>query len=625
MAVLQDYSMASATHSEFQDWRKDDKSNIRSNAKAERILGISESIGQVAPERKKKKTMFNFSFLSLRTAIPGLSRKSSRCKIEIKTSDSDSIMSTCSPTFDPSTSTTSLNTIDSSPAISKRRIEQFHMNNKAERLSQAETLETKKIHISSAGEETQFNNVLASLNIPSPTLKVEDPVSYSGRRNYSITSRTSSRPELNTKGYRHLQTAGDRVALLPQPDEAVRVSTKTNHPEKHVQDRLESSERRRRPSTPPRSSSLPARRLLLGSTCLPTPQCTDTQPAQVEGENKSATTMPPQWPLPATKINAPTRRLRRIHRSNLMIESVLSLSSDEDDSDREIQHKRRSTQSSVRNSKLSHADRSERVGHKRHESTTSSVIQLDSRPCIRPLSTILRTFPKRSLADIAAEVAHRPSSRDSWETDIVAEMDILSTAPNEETKGLDLLPSPSESSQAFTTHPLWRSSNGSSDIDIRVSRCVPPLKTLREVEPAEPSKLPLAEDEVDVSSFPVPPRSRSASIVPSIQVYTIEETQKSIQPTILEYPEGEVVLLSPSIASRPTSVGFEQSPVSSMSSQGTALPSLSATGKDPVFDFTGRKRASSSPLSYFPVMESPVSDNKTGNADVKSFVFSSIF
>lgn len=606
MAVLED-SVASPSYSEFRDWRRDENRNIRSNAKAERILGISEPNGQYGQE--KKRTIFNFSLLNLRTVIPGLSRKSSRCRVEMKVSDSDSFMSTYSPTFDPSTSTTSLNTIDSSPTISKRRVEQSHMQTKEERLSQAETLGTKKIYMPSSEEAKQLS-VLASLNMPPSSPKSKAPTSYSGRRKRSNTSLSSLRSDLTTQGYRHVQATEYHATSVSHPVEPVLVPAELKHPEKDLQDWFKSKDFKRRPPITCRSSSLMTRRPI-DPLYLPMSQGVETLHSEIKGEGRSVAATPPQWPLPATKIKTPPR-LRRIHRSNLMVESVLSLSSDDEDSDIDTK-KQRSSQSSVRNSKSSCTSRSELVGHKRHESTASSVIQLDSRPRLRSISSApLRTFPKRSLADIAAEGAYRPNSCDSRETDIVAEMDILATAFEEKVRGQDLVPSPVEVKQT-SIHPLWRSSRGSFDVDIRVSRSGPSLRTLSEVEIAKPTKLSSEEDEVDVSSFPIPPRSRSASLVPCIQVYNIGEPRKSAPPAIVEYPEGDVILLSPSITSRPTSLESRQSPASSKSSQ------------DPSADFAGRKRAASNAPSYFIGLESPMTDKECGDRDVKSYISSSMF
>ena len=602
--------MNSPTYTTLPDWRRDDTRNIRSNAKAERVLGVANYNNLLPNGRiKKKASALNFSLFSdLKDALPTLHRKASRTKVHAKASDTESMDSTPSPTFDPAASTNSLDTVNSSPVTPKRYPEVSHPK-PVETLPQAELAKVKKFTMPSIKE----NNQLTYL---APSSECGQEIAFGIRKNSD-----SSIVLFQLEDQSIPQTGLAKMNQAIPPMQAAKPILPDTMAGKHVQDWLESAQLDRRPSLLTRSSTLPVPELAVSALS----SSSDSIQTLTSEAKEGAATPTAQWPLPSGGL-PPPRRTRRIQKSNLQVESILTLSSDEDDSDGGNEW-RKSDRSYKRKSN-STVKRLSRQTHQREVSTTSSVIQLDSRPLVRPTpSYTYRVFPKRTLADIAASAASRPMSGDSWETDLIADADGAEAIPPEEAV-LDFLASSLESDTTGLRHPLWRSSTGSSDIDIRISRPAPPVQTLQTLfEEETPEQVLSPEDEllaeVNVADFPVPPRSRSGSVVPSIHVQHIDDTRKAASSTAPAFSAHDTILLAPSVVSRSGSTKSEHSVALRPSRQPS--PSLEADKKqDRTIETIMRKRTISNVPVYVTGLESST-DGECENGDVAFFVHSSIF
>lgn len=657
--------------------------DTRSTSKAERILGVSSSNGVLAQENdrrkpKKKGSNMSFSFSDLRDVLPGLHKKAHGPYLHPKISDSDSTTSTPSPTFDATASTSTLPSTYSSPVTPKLGMQisstYFQESNPSESQLSVDPLRINKHeNRSEVYARNNFDHNSSTLG----------PSSHSWSSNASQNERASPLlwrkltplgPHHETESIVKGRWTGRKPTLLPsreisfQPKEPLRRPSKpvVEKAERHVQEWLEHADFNRSPSTS--SQSLPQpHSLSVCGTFSPTSSITSLRTLTSQSESRDVDSPRSQWPLPlngfstAERTGRNTTKRRKLHRTDLQIESVLSLSSDEESDENDLTNRYRDSQSSVKTTIRIDEIESEKLSHSRDKSTSisSSVIQLDQHlTCRANLQESARdirvqaptTFPKRSLADIAAAGAGRkryPFFANDWQQNDVTELSqsIFEEACVESFKDMASFKSqPAVQEKVFISREEKQHNLSSSSV-IGVSL---PTESIHELYASnQKERLSIAEtlgdtgsergeeDEanceiVDISSFPAPPHSRSNSI-PAIQVEMmddgrLEQQQQSSGPQGLATNS---VLLSPLTAPRTNAFALSRSTrgtgieISKGYNNSSGVELASMVDKKQIM--LSRKRTISNVPIYVTGLENLGDGAESDDNNVATFVFSNMY
>ena len=370
---------------------------------------------------------------------------------------------------------------------------------------------------------------------------------------------------------------------------------------KNVQEWLESADLNRSPSLAGRPIPQPQEvfQRTKRNAFSPTSSCTSirtltSQPEAGKPPASPKSTMS-HWPLPATNFNlGDTDALLKVKSSrafdnDLQIESVLCLSSDEEsDGESDSRKTIRQSQSTFVSQKTGmDGSNHSRARSASNASVVSSIIQLDPHNIPSPRTpTLPSEFPKpvgarqaskRTLADIAAagaESRKAPFFAANWQQNDETELSLktlaaagqeslaadtttplakpIATKPWERAEILAGNGSTPSEEKELVTHTIEATATTSKSREIVRSACRTTAKdgTTDQAEGGDN-----IEEELDISSFPVPPRSRSNSIVPTIQVEMMDDGQKrESRPPVPEFPAESVVLLTPSTASKASSI-----------------------------------------------------------------------
>ncbi|KAI4151286.1 MAG: hypothetical protein LQ340_003590 [Diploschistes diacapsis] len=618
----------------------------RSRSKARKILGVSDSSGWHAQNdltggTKKPSTKgsrINWPFSDLRGALTGTHRQNNKAQMPARTAafgstgnDLDSASSTPSPTFDPTASTSTLPSVCSSPLTPCLK----HQPGYVQELGTSDDIVTRFLRVrKTSGSEMhtiaespanfgEFRHQ-KSYDLPPLDLPPLSPASTDTKtglrsplaRNRSTASVITGGSDSISKGRwlrRMSYTSAEQENLFRRaPLEQIH---KKNGPRtgKHVREWLESADLNRSPSMGERPLARPydAFHNIRRHAFSPTSSCTSirTLTSQPEVSNMPDSPGPhtTRWPLPVAGLNIEARnsrnqvRSRKVFKGDLRIESVLSLSSDEEEED-DVEERSRATlrlsQSTTRSGNTAESASIYSRGRKASSATTaSSIIQLDS-STVTPLKStsfpsrfskpveVHRLPPKRALANIAASsVGCRPEafsavkSQHNNQTDLGLRVsaaahyelsaECRNTPPMEPltAKVWDTAKMPEKHDMGLNSQKKSATVGAyglSKTTEHHVNFRVPSTDHL---EDAEAEDHEMVDEELDISSFPVPPRSRSNSLIPKIQIQLMDDVQKrESRPPLPEFPADAAVLLTRSIASQVSSIKPQSSLLSTESS-----------------------------------------------------------
>ena len=673
------------TYTEEIMFRRDQRSRL----KADKILGVSDSSGWhsqkgASESRKKMKKIgsnLSFSFTELRETLTGTHKPnyskwlpSRKASLGAKTSDSDGSSSNLSPTFDPTASTSTLPSVYSSPETPRphqRETASYFQDSsiplngnaiKSSRINVQQGIEMPSIaegqEDSKDGQQNAYK--LPPLDLPplSPSsAQSKSSLRFSLSRNRSVTSVTSEGSEVTSRG-----KGQSRKGLPFEQYVSIRSGLKKGTSNRfgiksgrHVREWLERADLDRSPSVSGHTiDRLPEPFYNIKHSSLsPTNSSTSIRTLTSQLGAKDATaSLNSQWPLPATNFELGEKsslyevRSCKVLKRDLQIESVLSLSSDEesDDESNTISHfcqtqkpprsrEAEVTSSNIKDRNISNASSASSVDAQvTHDGINS---KSDAYPLNRGRPVRINHLPKCTLAKIPAAEATmnqsgpasitRASAKQSheWQT---RSMEQSSCSQRSKTASLEIaelpasIPSPPEEQEFLPDSPaLGRAEQVTGEIE---------------------------DDELDIFNFPAPPRSRSNSLVPIIQVQLMDDAEGEIsRPPLPEFPGDSAIMLTPSSTSCANSIKSGDSTLSSKSSAdqlalhpqelpGSAVgPLLEALGPSESKDKARgkgrlglqRTRTISNVPIYVTGLEKGDGYEDDGDEDVAEFVFSNIF
>ncbi|MCJ1333679.1 hypothetical protein MMC10_010379 [Thelotrema lepadinum] len=618
----------------------------RSRSKADKILGVSESNGwpsqkNVADSRKKAKLLGNglsFSFADLRDALTGTYKQNQSTWIPTRkttfgttATGSDSTSSNPSPTFDPNASTSTLPSTNSSPETP--RPNQQNTSSYFENVTYARGNDAVKpiqmnmlprLEMPSIAENpgnSEHSQQQGNYNLPPLDLPPLSPTSSSTRssllfslsRNKSMASITSSGSDATSRG-KWLGRKGFSSAEQRGPVQSGSIKATRNRfglrNGTHVREWLENADLDRSPSVSghPLDQPLEASSSIKRHGFSPTSSCTSirTLTSQLETTSDIIGSPSSQWPLPETKFDLGDKEsLHRVKtakplKRNLHLESVLSLSSDEesDNENETVEHlhpSRKSTGSRAPGESSSIYTRARKVSD---ASIVSSVIQLDSyaipqRKQSKPPSTTgkivaVHQSPKHTLGNIAVASAgtnRTPFSESKWQHYDEAGSRAMAWAG----AGWGQTPkSPLKATaESFAINPWLSTRKAAEQVPMHVADegilnasvelpASPPLPRSKQAFALRSSELDIADiqtsrdldnEELDISDFPEPPRSRSNSLVPIIHIELMDDREfEHSRPPIPKIPNNATIVPASSTASRTNSIKSESSTLLTQSS-----------------------------------------------------------
>ena len=716
MAVPSRYGIAHEVHDHgivgrVRDTAAGRSHNARSLSKAEKLLGVMDTSGVNAQIKdpyvsdgrnklRKKTSDISFTFSDLKGVLSGASRWNKSGHSSPRTpgfglTDSESITSISSPTFDPAASTSTLPSTYDSPTTPYPAIRQ--MSNASSKDSGQRHVDIFKASGHKRPQEPELSQILEAgansiaddqtkrydlppLDLPplsprSATSKSQ-PLSPVNRMRSSASNGTMA-SESTARGKRLARKAAmphgrdiaidqfkaqndDRLAALPE----VRPHKKLG---RQVQDWLDRAELDRSPSLAgrplPRSSAASSERPF-------SPQSSTTSiktlTSQLDGQSATAgrhgePPLPDDDKIYVTTSSPTSSKSSRIHQTDLRIESVLSLSSSEDESDGEAQAQRRRKRESrvMGNPETGDllASPKRKPQHYQHSYGQIPETSGQSPTNSRPPANRLR-YPKRSLAEISAASAkssRQPFSALNWQLNDETELGAICMAAVEEA----FSPQPTDADQRQAKPSNLRISTDTvippkrRDEHFRTlletpkhsettgSQVISPISPPLEMDKDEATKEPRLADTsdtstmvsgLDISSFPAPPRARSGSAVPTIQIESDEGSREvTPRPSRAVFPDMSTVLLTPSTGSRANSIG-SNSPTHSSNSSLNELPLMPqelygshvAVVQDKSM-LTRKPTISNVPI-YVTGLESCGSDDDMGGEmDGATFVFSNMF
>ena len=604
----------------------------RSRSKAEKILGVSDywnpqeraSHGKTAS--KKRGATLAFSFSDLRDALTGTRKQHgvnqmprSNLAFTSATNDSDSTSSTPSPTFDPTASTSTLPSTHSSPAT-PRLFQQMAASfggdlTKAQDDPAAKVLHLRRAvgrempaiaehQLESRGKEVDGGCDLPPLDLPplSPTSRdTKASLRFSLTRNKStasipstVSDRTAKAKRLGRKNVPWIERYDPFEA---SPRQGVLKKSVGLRAGRNIQEWLDKADLHRCPSVAGHRVARPHEAFYTGKgrAFSSTSSSTSIRTLTSQSEFCDVPTSPGSisshhWPLPANNFNFGDEDSlhratdRRIFKNDLHLESVLSLSSDEESQDEsgfrtafsQSQSTLRSSETEIRAENA--RPRKDSIASTKSESASTASYSTAATNTTKPPSAFPRPgghrrFPRRTLADIAAaSTGHRRPSfsptewQDNDETELslqilaAADVDLWANAmatsvpkpvaaTSWETAKIPAVSDqgPSEEKESISTSPEIMSSTAGAH------KRQQSLSSMRKkkVQLEHGRGGDIIDGELDVSHFPVPPRSRSNSAVPTIQIEMVNDVDKrESRPPVPDVPAGATVLLAPSMASR---------------------------------------------------------------------------
>ena len=650
MAMAAEFSNARLEQAETATWTAAEELMLRSaeqrsKSKADKILGVSDSSGwpsqkSAAASRKKAKILGNglsFSFSDLRDALTGTYKQNQstwtparKMTFGTTTTSSDSTSSNPSPTFDPNASTSTLPSTDSSPetprpnqqsASSYFQDATYAIGNdiaKPTRMEPLPRLEMPSI-VESPGESEcppqSSNYNLPPLDLPplsATSSSTKSSVPFSLSRNKSMASVTSGGSGATPKGKRlgrkGFPFSEQRVQLQSSSSRAIRNRFGLKNG-KHVQEWLENADLDRSPSLSGHPldrpletfSSIKQRAFSASSSCT----SIRTLTSQLEMTGDVAGSPNSQWPLPETNFNLGDKdslhraKAARVLKRNLQLESVLSLSSDEEsdnekERDEQLHPSQRSADSRAFEENSSIYSRGRKVSD---ASMVSSVIQLDSYtvpPSTAGKMVTMHHSRKHTLDGTAvtgAGINRTPVSAPRGQYPDRTEpstMVWVATGQEQTSKS-----PPKATPESFAINP-WLSTKKAAEktsiheadegiltASVELSASPPSLRPKQGlclsaselVEDDLQTSRDLDEEELDIFDFPKPPRSRSNSLVPTIQIHLPDDGESEIsRPPLPKFPADSIASLTPSISSRANSLNSEGSTLSTQSN-GDQIPS----------------------------------------------------
>ena len=546
------------------------------------------------------------------------------------TTSSDSTSSNPSPTFDPNASTSTLPSTDSNPetprpnqqnASSYFQDATYAMGNdiaKPTRMELLPRLEMPSI-VESPGEpecppqSSTYN--LPPLDLPplsSTSSGTKTNLPFSLDRNKSMASVTSSgsgaTPKGKWLGRKGFPFSEQRLQLQSSSSRVIqnRFGLKSGT---HVREWLENADLDRSPSLSGHPldrpletlSSIKQRAFSASSSC--TSIRTLTSQLEMTGDMSSSANS--QWPLPETNFNLGDKdslhraRAARALKRNLQFESVLSLSSDEEsdnenERDEHLHPSRRSADSRALEEHSSIYSRGRKVSD---ASMVSSVIQLDSYTVPQPKSSkppsvtgkmvTVHCSRKHSLEGVAvtgAGINHTPFSGPKGQySDRTEPSSVAWVAAGQ---GQTPKSAPKATPESFASNP-WLSTRKTAEKTLIHEADEGVLTTSVELSASPPSLRPkqtfclssselveddlqtshdLDEGELDIFDFPKPPRSRSNSLVPTIQIHLTDDGEsETSRPPLPKFRANSTTSLNPSTSSRASSIKSEGSTLSTQS------------------------------------------------------------
>ena len=660
---------------DYRQWISKERSitrEMRSTSKAERILGVSDSTAVTTLEnnRKRLKKMGNsiyFSFSDLRDVLPAFHKKGRGPYLPPRFSDSESTTSTPSPTFDPTASTSTLPSTYSSPLTKQINPTHFQEYNSSKDCLTANPPRLQKHTNTNLPHLKGF--IENKRNAPG-----ESPRSHSSNASQSehlspvswkrpVPIATLHEMESSARG----RWLGRKPSFLSSRDNLLQHATLARRPsklvaekaERHVQEWLDHADLNRSPST----SSQPFARPFSPfdrNAFSPTSSITSLRTLTSQSEQKDVDPHRSQWPLPAENLaisecaSSIVPKRRRLHRSDLQIESILSFSSDEgsdDENDEKDESKPsdhcRFSQSSVNTAIRLDETEETKFTHSREKSSSvsSSIIQLDPHLAHKDKQPpVTRRFPRRTLADIAVAGAGRkryPFFANDWQQNDMTELSasVLTETGDGFTSASELYTSPPATLGQFTISPPKSQPSLSSCFDVEtLSSQEPSYERLSFAETVGDEGFEKEEDEacyeiVDIPRFPAPPHPRSNSI-PKIEIEMIHDRrlEQQHQSCVQQYSGAHAVLLTPSTALRANSITSSQSTVSTKSSEDELSQRFYESN---VVDFASvagnkqtllsRKRTISNVPIYVTGLEDLGEGAESDGNNVATFVFSNLY
>ena len=470
-------------------WTEEDVSKqreARSTSKAERILGVSDTFGSTAQKKgglmagagkklRRKASNISFTFTDLRGTLSpsrqnGSGHYSPNGKHSPRTpgfgpnlgpNDCDSRTSTPSlrsPIFDPTGSTSTLPSVYDSPLTphyatrhnfifpSTSKTDFENSGGKATRVLKSPTIENS--------EETGYSRASRSNwhDLPSLDLPPLSPQSTSSKgRPFSQISwrKSSSNTSANSENTIRSKWLGRKGSNQQEKDKEIvdSKSSRAHNPPpvilprlympksgKHVQEWLDRADLERRPSVATTTrQSIPAS--VLGENALSPHSSTTsvkTLTTQSEVPNSPRDTQV-HWPLPATIYEgsssspAKSNKSDRMVTANLSLESVLTLSSSDSESDGDTLFGYRSSRQRGDDGRWRDGSMQSQSSHARNVSNASTIVS--SSPVtsdsdrVAPLriykpATVNKTpsqLPKRSLADLTVASSRKHFFPADWQ------------------------------------------------------------------------------------------------------------------------------------------------------------------------------------------------------------------